>query len=287
MESITGLIFFCLIGGAVCSCPSNAVWFEEEVSCYSISNSAKVTWGDARQACEDMGGSLLVINSHTEEDLISDSLRTRLSRNASADSQLQWWIGLSGVNDRWTWVDNTPADTDTLLWHASEPNIQDRKACVVFRQTLLSDVDCQFKKHFICELPPLSPRPEPSVSTPTSDTLSAATKRLLFCGIIGGVALLAVIAIIAVMCLAARVRHLRRTYQKGQHHPDLTSQSSTHTDGVSQRAPQTLPRSEAAAKPTLRFQLTTHHSYAEPEAESHPGYEKLNKFTPRYLELTK
>ncbi|XP_071103311.1 lectin BRA-3-like isoform X1 [Haliotis cracherodii] len=287
MGIITGVVVvFCIMGGAMCGCPGNTVWFKEEVSCYYISNNVKVTWGQGRRECEDMGGSLLIINSRREEDLISDSLRERLSRNASADSQLQWWVGLSGINERWTWVDGTPAETDSLLWHAAEPNIQDRKACAVFRQTLLSDVDCDFKKHFICELPPLSPHPEPSESAPTSNTMSIATRRLLFCSIIGGVALLAVIAILAVICLAMRVRRLRRTYKSHEHHPDLTSQPSANTGSELQRAPQTLPRPDPGSKPPIRFLLTAH-SYDEPEPEAHPGYEKLNKFTPRYLDLSK
>lgn len=73
-----------------------------------------LTWQEAKEACEKLGGHLVTITSKDEQDFISNLVRGATKRS--------YWIGLSdeAVNDQWTWVTGEPFSYSN--WAKNEPN---------------------------------------------------------------------------------------------------------------------------------------------------------------------
>ncbi len=105
------------------------------------------TWEQARVACQDRGGDLLILESEAEE--------TQLSGYTEA-SPTGWWIGLSDVANEGTfvWVDgSTP---DYLRWALTEPTLAESEDCVDLANGDLlngwADRNCEIEQIFICEI---------------------------------------------------------------------------------------------------------------------------------------
>ncbi|XP_020783677.2 natural killer cells antigen CD94 isoform X2 [Boleophthalmus pectinirostris] len=81
-------------------------WLYSSRYCFLFSPERK-TWEDSRQFCEKKGGMLAVITN--------PDLQTFLTKNAA----VQYWIGLSYKDGRWSWVNGQ--DLEGNFWLDSNP----------------------------------------------------------------------------------------------------------------------------------------------------------------------
>ncbi len=81
---------------------------------YAISDET-LLWDDAKQACEDMGGYLVVIDSEEENDLICD-----LAKDAGKDGYLALGYSDAENEGRWIWVNGS--NNGYTNWNGGEPN---------------------------------------------------------------------------------------------------------------------------------------------------------------------
>ncbi|XP_063042523.1 CD209 antigen-like protein E [Engraulis encrasicolus] len=112
-----------------------------EGRCYYFSTD-KMNWTDSRDACESMGGHLLILNDTEEMDFAT---------NHGAG----FWIGLSDLDEEGTfrWVDGTLLTNSNLTWSPGQPNNWQNQDCVVFSESnsFLSDDSCDSLRFRICE----------------------------------------------------------------------------------------------------------------------------------------
>ena len=76
-----------------------------------ISNS--MSWNDAQDYCSSLGGHLVIINNEEEQLFLNGLMQTYGDKNL-------YWIGLSGEDQQYSWVDGTPISYEN--WAAGEPN---------------------------------------------------------------------------------------------------------------------------------------------------------------------
>ena len=84
--------------------PEDAVLWEGNGHYYKLcgkSRSEHLSWTEAKQACEEMGGHLVTITSQEENDFVQS-----LHRGGS----VQAWIGMSELDEigNWKWVTGEP-----------------------------------------------------------------------------------------------------------------------------------------------------------------------------------
>ncbi|CAJ1079043.1 CD209 antigen-like protein E [Xyrichtys novacula] len=89
-------------------CPPG--WTVFGCSCYFFSTQKK-SWDDSRADCRDKGADLVIIESFTEQEF--------LTNNKKGDT----WIGLSDRDDEgtWKWIDDTPL-TQGFWWREQPDN---------------------------------------------------------------------------------------------------------------------------------------------------------------------
>ncbi|XP_031441964.1 CD209 antigen-like protein E [Clupea harengus] len=86
-------------------CPDG--WAHNSGKCYLFSSTGK-TWSQSRDHCITLGGHLAIVNSHEEQNFLSQS--------AIEDF---YWMGLSDLvtEGQWIWVDSTPlSETGAVFW---------------------------------------------------------------------------------------------------------------------------------------------------------------------------
>ena len=82
---------------------------------------AALSWSEARDACEKMGGHLVTINSEEEQDFVTHLI---LRGNANC-----YWIGGIKVPGRWQWI--TGEAVTYRNWAKDEPNNADGNEVVI------------------------------------------------------------------------------------------------------------------------------------------------------------
>ncbi|KAL8575205.1 hypothetical protein ACOMHN_042326 [Nucella lapillus] len=131
-------------------------------SCYMF-NTDRLSWTDARLACQAKGGDLASITALAEEAYIT-------GRIASLNTPFFW----VGANDRqvetgWQWSDRSPFSF--LDWNPGEPNNRGNSDCVGIARTdgRWSDFTCTSRYAYICEkMGRNRPRPTPALTSPAS-----------------------------------------------------------------------------------------------------------------------
>lgn len=120
-----------------------------------IGTDDKVDWPSASTACQDVGASLVGINTHAEQDFLA----VWLSETAFVR---QVWTGGRVPSDdlhNVTWVDGSRADLLIPPWRSGQPNFDGFGGnCVLF---IISDGDmqvgkwqlrrCEAARAFVCE----------------------------------------------------------------------------------------------------------------------------------------
>jgi len=166
-------LLFCLFSSSFAlDCPPG--WVDAADTCFLLVNSQKLSWIDAQQYCQSLGG-------HLAEPLTED-WSNLLTSIASIETDVlgveSWWIGLSdlGHEGRWIWQ-NYLQEADYTNWAVDYPTSGDvEKNCV----TMTAQNDLQWSDELctstraspICQTGSIqtsSPQP-PTIptSTPTS-----------------------------------------------------------------------------------------------------------------------
>ncbi len=126
-------------------------YFDEDPTCWSCTDNSgyrictsTATWDDASQACEGMGGYLVIIDDQTE----GDTLKTLVTTES--------WIGLSDVlvEGDWEWLNGDPLGAYDP-WAPNEPDGDDAVNCVMVNSARLGmwgDERCSSRSSFICEM---------------------------------------------------------------------------------------------------------------------------------------
>ncbi|XP_063422181.1 macrophage mannose receptor 1-like [Mytilus trossulus] len=140
-------------------------WQERPQSqyCYSFQGDL-LSWQDARQVCQKMGGDLASVHDRAEQVYI----QTQLS------SSFSMWMWLGGTDRSkeggWSWSDGTPFQF--LNWAGGEPNGDRRENCIQIYTTLRdqqwNDGPCNGRQGFICKksygtITTIPPRATPQV----------------------------------------------------------------------------------------------------------------------------
>lgn len=107
----------------VCGDCTNEAWGEHA---YAFCEADILTWHDAQQRCEDLGGELLIIDDEQENDYIMSH-----QPHVGGEFQNLFWIGLSDEESEgdFVWVDGT--DVEWTNWSPGQPdNANDAEHCV-------------------------------------------------------------------------------------------------------------------------------------------------------------
>ncbi|XP_069038821.1 CD209 antigen-like protein B [Lepisosteus oculatus] len=113
-------------------------WELFSTKCYYFSTD-NLSWNDSRTACRKLGADLVVINSSSEQEFISN--RTQ---------GLQYWMGMTDVvvEGTWIWVDGT--QPTVRYWNGVEPNNCQNEDCLATTLDVKVVINWNDKK---CELP--------------------------------------------------------------------------------------------------------------------------------------
>ncbi|XP_039619585.1 C-type lectin domain family 4 member E-like [Polypterus senegalus] len=139
--------------GHLCqACPMN--WIQHKKKCFSF-NTERKTWSESETTCENLGGTLAILETQEEHDFLHEG-----ARNLTGTWDFHFWIGLSDTvkEGEWQWVDKTPLNT--TYWHLTNNEPNNFKAddlegedCAVLNSHFKawSDVPCNFSYKFICQ----------------------------------------------------------------------------------------------------------------------------------------
>ncbi|XP_043927304.1 chondrolectin [Protopterus annectens] len=161
-----------LSGQTVCSGGSHFPCYK---FAYFQDLSRRVSFDEARQACEIDGGALLSIENENEQSHIEMLLKD-LTKSGSGISDGDFWIGLwrNGENeassgacpDLYKWADGSV--TEFRNWYADEPSCGSEACVVMYHQPTANpglggpylyqwnDDRCNMKHNFICKYEPES-----------------------------------------------------------------------------------------------------------------------------------
>lgn len=112
-------------------------------SCYLIMNPDDVsqwkTWAEARDHCTGMKADLAVLDGTEEQDIVDRHTYGDTSRSG-------YWLGLSGQNGTWGWVDGTEV---TPYWTLSKKTSSSQ--CAVAWKREWEPSRCTASNRWICE----------------------------------------------------------------------------------------------------------------------------------------
>lgn len=119
-------------------CDTANGWQKFNRACYKLFTARK-SWDDAKQHCEDLSSYLATIFSPAENEFIS-------TMEASA------WIGASDTASEgtWVWVDGSDMDGYTN-WGGSNPNGSNNENCVLLKDGKWTDTPCSLQRYYICK----------------------------------------------------------------------------------------------------------------------------------------
>uniref|UniRef100_A0A8C0W5E5 C-type lectin domain-containing protein n=1 Tax=Castor canadensis TaxID=51338 RepID=A0A8C0W5E5_CASCN len=122
--------------------PCDWMFFQE--NCYFFSMYTK-NWTDSVTACQEMGGQLVVIKSHEDQNFL----------NHTSKKEGYHWIGLSDqkIEGKWLWVDGIISDLTLFkkYWGKGQPNNYRSRDCVEFKEDGWNDVCCTVVKCWVCK----------------------------------------------------------------------------------------------------------------------------------------
>ncbi|XP_076235841.1 uncharacterized protein LOC143180179 [Calliopsis andreniformis] len=112
----------------------------------------KLKWNQARKACMEEGGHLVILNSEREERILLDSMK---KENIS-----QAWLGVHDQFEEADWVTLTGQSLDaagydkwSTVWPNQPDNYGGKQNCGVLEKGGgIDDIECDFKFPFFCEI---------------------------------------------------------------------------------------------------------------------------------------
>ncbi|XP_061179353.1 macrophage mannose receptor 1-like [Saccostrea echinata] len=145
-------------------------WLLYNGNCYQF-NDTRLSWLNARQACQNAGADLVTINSAAVQSYI---LRQSHGK--------EYWIGLNDRTQegRWQWLDATTG-SKYYNWNSHEPNNLGTENCVEMnfmnRQGKWNDRQCSTLVRFICQ------KTASNAQLPVSVSTTAAMPISVRCGL--------------------------------------------------------------------------------------------------------
>ncbi|XP_043370312.1 C-type lectin domain family 4 member D-like isoform X3 [Dermochelys coriacea] len=127
-------------------------WEPFQASCYYFSKDI-MNWDDSERNCTGMGSHLVVINTVTEQDFISNYVK----RTVIGIQVENYYIGLAQQKKgQWRWVDLTPYNKTAVFWIPGEPNNLIVEKCVAVDTSKKENMNwnnfpCIVPSHRICE----------------------------------------------------------------------------------------------------------------------------------------
>uniref|UniRef100_A0A671XI36 C-type lectin domain-containing protein n=2 Tax=Sparus aurata TaxID=8175 RepID=A0A671XI36_SPAAU len=93
-------------------------WERNGPQCYYFSTD-QLTWEQAREKCQQIGGALVKIESEDEQSFLMQTLRHKMT-----EKEDRFWIGLtdSVTEGTWLWPDGTPLNKSLTFWRKGEPD---------------------------------------------------------------------------------------------------------------------------------------------------------------------
>ncbi|XP_043380589.1 C-type lectin domain family 4 member D isoform X2 [Chelonia mydas] len=144
----------CVISGCMgrvwTCCPLG--WEPFQASCYYFSKDI-MNWDDSERNCTGMGSHLVVINTGTEQDFISNYVK----RTVIGIKVENYYIGLAQQKKgQWHWLDLTPYNKTAVFWIPGEPNNLSVEKCVAVDTSQKENMNwnnfpCIIPSHRICE----------------------------------------------------------------------------------------------------------------------------------------
>ncbi|XP_014482431.1 PREDICTED: hemolymph lipopolysaccharide-binding protein-like isoform X2 [Dinoponera quadriceps] len=111
----------------------------------------KISWNNARKACNSEGGHLAIINSAFEEKILMCMLQERNINEA--------WVGLHDIFEEGDWVTVTDEafENTGYTWTPTIANLPDnyggsQNCGVILKEGGLDDVNCAWTHSFFCEI---------------------------------------------------------------------------------------------------------------------------------------
>ncbi|KAM7180947.1 C-type lectin domain family 4 member A-like isoform 2-T2 [Macrochelys suwanniensis] len=127
-------------------------WEPFQASCYYFSKDI-MNWDNSERNCTGMGSHLVVINTGTEQDFISNYVK----RTVIGVIVENYYIGLAQQGKgQWRWVDLTPYNKTAVFWIPGEPNNLSVEKCVAVDTSQKenrnwNNFPCIIPSHRICE----------------------------------------------------------------------------------------------------------------------------------------
>ncbi|CAM5078989.1 unnamed protein product [Natator depressus] len=127
-------------------------WEPFQASCYYFSKDI-MNWDDSERNCTGMGSHLVVINTGTEQDFISNYVK----RTVIGIKVENYYIGLAQQKKgQWHWLDLTPYNKTAVFWIPGEPNNLSVEKCVAVDTSQKENMNwnnfpCIIPSHRICE----------------------------------------------------------------------------------------------------------------------------------------
>ncbi|ELU15880.1 hypothetical protein CAPTEDRAFT_79334, partial [Capitella teleta] len=115
-------------------------------SCYSFETSNPTTWQEAKQACLEKGGRLVVMETDEEFDFIAEILR----------GNEDVWTGANDIAEEgnWIWEGSDHQFEDLNRWGRGEPSGRTIENCGEMYKDIdfaLNDIRCNAVNDYICE----------------------------------------------------------------------------------------------------------------------------------------
>ncbi|XP_027227442.2 rheacalcin-1 [Penaeus vannamei] len=127
-------------------------------TCLKLVMPQSLTWREALNLCqaEDPPADLLKITRPEVLESVSRFINTHFAGESTQKASL--WVGGSGINKEWSWVDGSKLSVKSNMWHPDEPSQGTRgytKLVVVGdlhnRRYLVADGDAALATGYICE----------------------------------------------------------------------------------------------------------------------------------------
>ncbi|XP_070540433.1 polycystin-1-like protein 2 [Ptychodera flava] len=132
-------------------------WRSDGGSCYHFSSNLK-TWQDAKDACQSIGGCLVIIETASEQNFLEEQTMLR-TESCVPPSSCNSWIGLQTANSGHRWISGNEAEyTD---WAQGQPLTLPECVSISAADGKWYTENCENLARYTCEMNGTLPTPTP------------------------------------------------------------------------------------------------------------------------------